>query len=507
MILLVLSLIPLSQARAEPSVDRSGFGNSSRPLWSELTPFEIYALDGLPAAQAGDADALLALYVLAAGSTRDLADYQRYRSEIDTWFRETGVAEHALGPAQAGRHLFQSMHRRWLGADESAAGVPLKYDAAQSQLPLLFDTGEFNCISSALLYIVVARKAGLEVDGVLVPSHTFVQLQADQDTVIDIETTSLGGYGQLHDEAFYETAGDDWFSDRALAPPSFAAYQARQIVSPTSLGLFNMINQHTAEERMAYFDRMRLAEIRAEQLPGDVEAQKSRLAYYYREFSQFSEAGAYDTAARMYDQVAPYLADQESRGYVDVELAGMLTAVQTQWAETLVHTGRPDEGLELARRLLESRDLTRPMELALEEHLFSVLGRYSLLLSHDKAFSRARRAFDSLELRCLENALCGSHLAHLYSSWALHYIDRDNWSRSADVYSEYLALDATSPMALQLSANLEKVYVTWAAREEWEGEGATALELLGLCMQAVDSPGLCEAAYDELESKLQAGYL
>jgi hypothetical protein len=488
---------------AQSDVDRSNYANSRLPIWSELTDFEVYALNSLPVARTGNADALLALYMLAAGESRDMAVYDRYLTAIDTWYRDLGMDFHRMPEDRAGQLLFNAMHSQFLGADGAAVGLPTNYSADQSQLPVLLDTQEFNCISSAMLYIVIARKARLEVDGVLVPSHAFVQLRAGPDEVIDIETTSPGGFGQAHDEAFYASAGENWFSDRQLEPPSFADYQARAIVSPVELGLFNMVNQHTQDSRMGYVDRMRLAEIRAHFLPRDEEAQRTRLAYYYREFATFNESGDYDSAARMYEQIGPYLRAQENMGFGDPSLEGLLTAVLTQQAQTLVHTGRAEQGLVLARRLLNSRQLADPPELTLEENLLSVVARYAMVMSHKDEFISARSAYDALELRCLETPACGSHLAQLYSDWALHYVDSGDWSTIVDVYSEYLALDRTSPAARQLSTNLEKAYLNWASLEEVSGAWESALELVDRCSREVDASDRCDAVLDQLVEKYQ----
>lgn len=500
-----LSWISAGWAANGLHIDRSGFGNSALPIWSELTPFEETVIADASAARAGDADALLGLYLVAGGESRDWASFRYYQQEIDSWLAENKLGRKG-GDARRGRDLYIGMHREFFGPEPAPMSVPDNYRAEQSQLSEIFESERFNCISSSMLYIVIARKAGLDVDGVVLPSHAFVQLNTEDGNVLEIETTSLAGFGQVHDEAFYDSSTGNWFSDRDLAPPTFEDYLDREIVSPYELGLFNMTNQHTAEDRMSHADRMRLAEIRAQQMPRDVAAQKSRLAYYYQEFAHFSDRGDYVSAMRMFDQVGPYLDDQAFRHRDDPEFVSLLTAVEAQRAETLVQQGRQQEGLELARALLQDRNLEVD-PFGVENHLFSVISRYAVNRADDADYPGAREVFNSLEDQCLQNKVCNSGLAHVYSTWALHYVEDRNWRRSVDVYQEYLLLDNSSNISRHFSTNLERAYLNWAAVEEWSGEWESAMGLLNQCTQALDGAERCASALRELDEKHDSGYL
>ena len=55
--------------------------------------------------------------------------------------------------------------------------------------------------------------------------------------------------------------------------------------------------------------------------------------------------------------------------------------------------------------------------------------------------------------------------------------------------------------------NLERVYLNWAAREEWHGEWETAMGVLNQCTQMLSVAPQCEEALQELDDKFEAGYL
>lgn len=484
------------------AIDRSGFGRSDIPIWSELNAFEQRTVRSMPAARLGDADALLALYLMASGERFQIADYRLYRDGMDAWMQRLPLSGDPNQRARDARRLFVGMHSEYFGTELVSTDISANYVEEQSQLSRIFETGEFNCISSSLLYIVAARKLGLEVDGVVLPSHAFVQLRLPGET-IEIETTSFNGFGIEHDEAFYAMDAGDWFDDRNLEPPSYQDYLAREILSPYELGLFNMINQHTAEARMSYTDRMRLAELRGHFMPRDEAAQKLRLAFYYREFSYLRDQGDYDTARRMYDRIGPWLETFAFRSHSDPELPVLLTAVQAQKADTLVRTGASEAGLALARNLLQTRKLPESAR-SVESHLFSVISGYAVDRAEREDYPAARLAFDALEFQCLENRVCNSGLAQVYSAWAMHYVEDRNWERSADIYREYLLLDSSSALSEHFVTNLERVYLNWASSEEWEGEWETAMAILNQCTRMLASASQCESLLEELGRKYAA---
>jgi len=72
------------------------------------------------------------------------------------------------------------------------------YVARQSSLSALLDTGEFNCVSSAVLYALLGRRLGLDLRGIEIPGtwlagHVFVVLKNDGKR-LDVETTNARGF-------------------------------------------------------------------------------------------------------------------------------------------------------------------------------------------------------------------------------------------------------------------------------------------------------------------------
>jgi hypothetical protein len=78
------------------------------------------------------------------------------------------------------------------------------YSERQTRLDEIFVNGRYNCVSSAVLYLILAASQGLETWGVMTRDHAFVTVRAGKET-IDVETTNPYGFDpgsrrEFHDE-------------------------------------------------------------------------------------------------------------------------------------------------------------------------------------------------------------------------------------------------------------------------------------------------------------------
>jgi hypothetical protein len=67
------------------------------------------------------------------------------------------------------------------------------YSAYQTRVDTALLTGEYNCVSSAILYAALAKQAGLDVRGVETPDHSFCTVSVAGKPV-DVETTNPYGF-------------------------------------------------------------------------------------------------------------------------------------------------------------------------------------------------------------------------------------------------------------------------------------------------------------------------
>jgi tetratricopeptide (TPR) repeat protein len=129
--------------------------------------------------------------LLASGVT-DNAKRQAYLKQIDELAKQAAKATaDAKTPQVKGEKLL-----KWLHAGPMAKG----YEAHQTSVSGILDTGKFNCVSSATLYNIFALRQGLDVRAIEVPDHAFSILY-DGTKHADVETTTDAGFNPERDPA------------------------------------------------------------------------------------------------------------------------------------------------------------------------------------------------------------------------------------------------------------------------------------------------------------------
>lgn len=129
---------------------------------------------------------------LLASGVADAARRDRLVGHID---RLEGAARVALAgearPFARGRRLLEWMHATILSGG---------YDAGQTDVSSVLETGRYNCVSSALLYALLGTRLGLDVRGIEVPDHALA-IVYDGSRAADVETTTLRGFDPARDRA------------------------------------------------------------------------------------------------------------------------------------------------------------------------------------------------------------------------------------------------------------------------------------------------------------------
>jgi hypothetical protein len=144
-------------------------------------------------AAAGDPDALLAPAIFASGDKRAPEEYAAIRARVAA-FTEKLKPELAAekNPWQRGFKLHKAMHAAFFPPSREEESRPSGYVWEQSRFTGIFADGKYNCISSAILYLLLAREFGFNAQGVMLPSHAFVQLRLP-DGKISQEMQGLDG--------------------------------------------------------------------------------------------------------------------------------------------------------------------------------------------------------------------------------------------------------------------------------------------------------------------------
>jgi hypothetical protein len=102
---------------------------------------------------------------------------------------------------ERGDYILSFMHKKFL----------TRYSVNQTRMDTLLAGGSYNCVSSAVLYTILASAAGLKTRGVVTRDHAFVTVkipsaEAGEDT-IDVETTNPYGFDPGNRREFHDAFG------------------------------------------------------------------------------------------------------------------------------------------------------------------------------------------------------------------------------------------------------------------------------------------------------------
>jgi len=104
------------------------------------------------------------------------------------------------------------------------------YSLNQTRLDTLLSNGRYNCVSSAVLYVILCKSAGINTSGVITKDHAFAMVHIPgQD--IDVETTNPYGFDPGNRKEFHDSSGK--ITGFAYVPPS--NYRSRQTISQIEL--------------------------------------------------------------------------------------------------------------------------------------------------------------------------------------------------------------------------------------------------------------------------------
>jgi tetratricopeptide (TPR) repeat protein len=130
----------------------------------------------------------------------------------------------AVDPAASGKEkaefILSYMHKNVLKS----------YSLYQTRLDTLLSNGRYNCVSSAVLYVILCKSTGIGTSGVITKDHAFAMVHFNgQD--IDVETTNPYGFDPGNRKEFHDSSGK--ITGFAYVPPQ--NYRDRQTISQIEL--------------------------------------------------------------------------------------------------------------------------------------------------------------------------------------------------------------------------------------------------------------------------------
>jgi hypothetical protein len=189
-----------AQARAEPAASAASAASAAAPAAPAaarpdfLVPDPGFTELGALPDPLGQRELARAALLASGIAAERLAAYE---SRLDALFAELAASAGGIAdPAARGEAILGFLHKRVLKA----------YVENATTLDGVLDRGTFNCVSSAVLYLLAARSLGLEVEGVRTSDHAFCSLRAGSRR-IDVETTNPYGFDPGNKKEFKDSFG------------------------------------------------------------------------------------------------------------------------------------------------------------------------------------------------------------------------------------------------------------------------------------------------------------
>jgi hypothetical protein len=146
----------------------------------------------------------------SASYWRDLAETALWASSVNTGGQTGAYLETITGavnalasdpdlpadPKARGEYILVYMHKNFLKA----------YSERQTRLDELLRSGRYNCVSSAVFYMILSLSSGLDAGGVMTKDHAFATINTGQE-LVDVETTNRYGFDPGNRKEFQDSFG------------------------------------------------------------------------------------------------------------------------------------------------------------------------------------------------------------------------------------------------------------------------------------------------------------
>jgi tetratricopeptide (TPR) repeat protein len=214
----------------------------------ETKALEYYRLG----ARSGYSWAELAEISLWASGDASLSGLEKIKTTVTAL---NAAIDPALSEKEKAEFILNYMHKNILK----------NYSLYQTRVDTLLSNGRYNCVSSAVLYVILCKSAGLDTSGVMTKDHAFAMVHINgQD--IDVETTNAYGFDPGNRKEFHDSSGR--ITGFAYVPQR--NYRDRQTISQIELVSLILSNRSSDFGRSNNFSAaVPLAVDRAALLLGD----------------------------------------------------------------------------------------------------------------------------------------------------------------------------------------------------------------------------------------------
>jgi tetratricopeptide (TPR) repeat protein len=178
---------------------------------------------------------VLAQISLWASGNTSAANLEKIRTAAETIKNAADLPDTYEGKAE---YILTFMHKNLIKS----------YSLYQTRVDTMLSTGRYNCVSSAVLYMILCESMGIHTNGVMTKDHAFISIPIG-DTIIDVETTNAYGFDPGNRKEFHDQFGK--LTGFSYVPAK--NYRDRETISQIELVSLILNNRIADHERVNQF--------------------------------------------------------------------------------------------------------------------------------------------------------------------------------------------------------------------------------------------------------------
>jgi len=127
--------------------------------------------------------------------------------------------------------------------------ILVKYIEEQTLMNVLIDSGNYNCVSSAIFYLILSKEAGLNIETIETSDHAFCMVKTGKGWV-DVETTTSYGFNPGIKKEFQQAFNQTGYT---YVPPG--NYRTRQKISDKDTVALILQNRMSALQKKDFHNQ------------------------------------------------------------------------------------------------------------------------------------------------------------------------------------------------------------------------------------------------------------
>ncbi len=385
---------------------------------------------------------------------KKISEYISFLDNLEKDIKNTIPKEHIGKRYSVAKYIFEYLHQK----------VFKKYLEKATDLDILINTGNYNCVSSTAFYNIVLKRFGIDARAIELPDHIFTVFYVDNYRV-EVETTTKYGFDVLRNtnsiKEFEKLTSFRYIPEgkgkrREIGDKELiASMYNNQVLLYKDIGAYEIILKNSLKAivldpkleiaytnlRSAYLGVIKksiderdfpasiaLAKEALKIFPGDRDFEKSIQVSYNNNVLYLVSQKKFKEA---FDFVK--IISVEKQFVSGEEVGDFWGLLVYKWGDEVIKSGRYDEIFYIVDSVLKEYSGSRD---AIYRNFFNLVLNSSKIFANNKEFSRAVNFHKEALKRFPEGKELYSNLGYFYNSWGSYLVREGKFEEAIDVFEE-----------------------------------------------------------------------